>query len=132
MAKPGSDRLQRVLKLRDAALEVIRREGTWDAARNHPSLHFIVAEKNGLKFLHRAPFSSGPPARPSASYEQELVRQRAAPDLPYTLDIWSGTKVLSLQWDDAGKVNLISFKPGNWEMQLVETAFEAGSASAAG
>ena len=29
--------------------------------------------------------------------------------------VWHGCKVLSLQWDDAGQVEVISFNRGPWE-----------------
>ncbi len=49
------------------------------------------------------------------SYSPAQARQRADPVLPWGLDVWHGRKVLSLQWDDAGRVEVVSFNRGPWE-----------------
>ena len=36
-------------------------------------------------------------------------------NLPYSLDILCGRKVFNIEWNDAGEVQLVSFKRGSWE-----------------
>jgi hypothetical protein len=42
--------------------------------------------------------------------------------MPYGLDIWAHQKVMNLEWDDDGSVELITFKRGEWEAQLAAFA----------
>jgi hypothetical protein len=39
--------------------------------------------------------------------------------MPFLLDVWRGRKVLSIQWNE-GTVDVISFRRGEWEEQLLE------------
>lgn len=39
-------------------------------------------------------------------------------NLPYGLDVWSPHKVLNVEWDDDGRVVVVSYKPGAWESKL--------------
>jgi hypothetical protein len=42
--------------------------------------------------------------------------------LPHELSIWRkapSQKVLSVTWDDAGKIELVTYEPGEWEALLV-------------
>jgi hypothetical protein len=40
-------------------------------------------------------------------------------NLPYGLDVWvSKKKVMNIEWADDGRVELISFKPGDWQQRL--------------
>jgi hypothetical protein len=41
---------------------------------------------------------------------------------PYGLDIWAPKKVLNVEWSDQGKVELVSFRPGEWEAELIAAA----------
>jgi hypothetical protein len=114
--KPSPEKLRHVFQLTAAALVVIRRAGKWQKVG---SWRLTSAESGGLKIAYRSPFNLKPADLSSApSYVHEAARRRAAPDLPHKLDIWAPQKVLSVQWDDAGAVNLISFKPGEWEAAL--------------
>src|SRR3954463_5447115 len=71
----------------------------------------------------RSPFTPWPAeAPPAAASEQALSRQRAKPDLSWGLDVWHGRKVLSLQWDDEGQVEVMSFTRGPWEAEALALA----------
>ena len=39
--------------------------------------------------------------------------------LSWGLDVWRGRKLLSLQWDDAGRAEVISFTRGPWEEEVL-------------
>ena len=39
--------------------------------------------------------------------------------LPYSLDIWAGKKLLSIEWDDEGQVDLRRFARGDWRAKLL-------------
>jgi hypothetical protein len=43
--------------------------------------------------------------------------------LPHELSVWRKTpseKVFDVTWDEAGKLKLITYKPGEWEEQLAQ------------
>jgi hypothetical protein len=43
--------------------------------------------------------------------------------LPHELSIWRkvpSQKVLNVTWDDAGKIELITYEPGKWEEHLAQ------------
>ena len=47
------------------------------------------------------------------------MKQRAVPDLLYTMEVWYlNKKILSVQWGDDDEIQLISFRPGEWEAKL--------------
>lgn len=48
------------------------------------------------------------------------------PVLPYAIDVWSPKKVLSLQWGDLGEIDIISWKRGAWESELLNAARSSG------
>ena len=50
---------------------------------------------------------------------RQLAKQRADPVLPWRLDVWHERKVLSLQWDYAGRVEVISVSRGPWEEEVL-------------
>ena len=79
-------------------------------------LRMVTWKAGRFAFALRSPFTAwGIKASPPGSYSAALAKQRANPVLPWGLDVWHGRKVLSLQWDDAGRVEVISFNRGLWE-----------------
>jgi hypothetical protein len=86
----------RALRLRDFALTVVRRQGTWEQCGNGK---WLMARHGTISIAYRTPF-------------QQLF------GLPYGLDIWAPNKVMNLEWDDKGGVILVSFRPGGWEAEL--------------
>ena len=75
--------------------------------------------------LHRTPFTKPMPgSRQPLTYSHALLKQQAAPDLPYTLEVWyaDSHKVMNVQWDAEDKIQLISFRPGAWEADLTDQA----------
>ncbi len=79
-------------------------------------LRMVTWKAGRFAFALRSPFTAwGIKASPPGSYSAALAKQRANPVLPWGLDVWHGRKVLSLHWDDAGRVEVISFTRGPWE-----------------
>ena len=138
----GKLRIARAIAIRDHVLPLIREHGTLD---RHPfGKSYITTtrwfctlsgetlperaartDQGLLIFSLRTPFSNWDAVRsPVPSYAQALAKQQATrgrPVLGYGLDIWrSGSnKVLSIEWDDDGRSNLISMKPGAWEEECL-------------
>jgi hypothetical protein len=107
----------RAIRMRDLARSVLRaRGGDWLRTNVGPILSL---DAGSLRLVYRTPFQKLP--LPS----QELKYWAAADgakieNLPYGLDIWvtGQGKVLNIEWSDAGAIELISFRPGDWEMEL--------------
>ncbi len=108
-----TDRTARALAIRDHLLPLIRAHGAMREI-SKGGLRMVAWKAGRFAFALRSPFTSWPDVAPD-SYAAALAEQRAGPVLPWGLDVWHGCKVLSLQWDDAGRVEVISFNRGPWE-----------------
>ena len=108
-----SDRTARALAIRDHLLPLIRAHGAMREI-SKGGLRMVAWKAGRFAFALRSPFTSWPDVV-SDSYEAALAMQRAGPVLPWGLEVWHGGKVLSLQWDDAGRAEVISFARGPWE-----------------
>lgn len=126
-------KLDATLQLRDHALAIVRRHGSYQSAGE---AKFLIWRGEALSIMHQTPFQKWQDgdaavqalaAKHGASLEE--AKYAAAlhglefPEvLPYGLDIWRGKKVMSLEWADDGRARVISFKRGPWEADLLELA----------
>ena len=112
----GTAQTTRALAIRDHLLPLIRAQGVMEELGGSGSrMSRMVVWRTGLfAFALRSPFTPWPDAAP-LSYDAALAKQRASPLMPWGLDVWHQRKVLSLQWDDAGRAELINFNRGPWE-----------------
>jgi hypothetical protein len=108
-------RLGRALRLRDIALAIVRRQGTWKRAGK---VNLLMASHGTISIGYRTPFQRLPDANNQLKYMAAQLGRRAPQNLPYGLDIWAPKKVLNVEWDDQGNVVLVSFRPGEWEAEL--------------
>ena len=112
-----TDRTARALAIRDHLLPLIRAQGAMKEIGGS-GLRSVTWEVGGFGFMLRSPFTPWPDA-PLFSYNEALAKQRASPVLSWGLDVWRGRKLLSLQWDDAGRAEVISFTRGPWEEEVL-------------
>jgi hypothetical protein len=115
-----TERMQSALMLRDRAVSLCHRDGTWEACQtpSNTPLRILVATCGDLTFSHRTPFQRLPPAPILQDHTRAVLMQRAPSTLPYGLDIWAhGKKVFSVQWG-GDVVEIISFQRGEWEQRL--------------
>ncbi len=122
-----TDRTARALAIRDHLLPLVR---TLGAVReiSKGGLRLVTWKAGRFAFTLRGPFTSWPDAAPDP-YAAALAEQRASPVLPWGLDVWHGCKVLSLQWDDAGRAEVISFNRGPWEAEALAMGAESSPGS---
>ena len=107
-------KIARVTAIREHALRILREHGQWEMVSGTRELG---ATFDGLKMLYRTPFQPLPLESELLRYQRARVGGKA--NLPYGLDIWiPGKKVLNLEWSDDGALEIISFKPGDWERTL--------------
>ena len=125
MSNVGATHQARAVELRDLALTVIRERGEWRDLGGARMLGFTTA---GLTLLHRTPFQTFPnrPPMPDKAKYMTALERKAPPDLPYGLDVWSGGKVLNVEWDDE-RAYVISYTPGQWEAELEKLAIGEGA-----
>ena len=112
------NRLHAAIRIRDAALEKVEKEGEFEDTNIGP---LLVWRGDELEISHHTPFQKFPP--PS----EDVLRQCYAADvdptnnLPYGLDIWDTKgKVLNIEWDDKNHVDLLCFKRGKWEQKVLQ------------
>ena len=97
---------ERAIKLRDKALKVVRSQGTLSPMLTGKTVLFktLTYHSGKLHIHYRSPFKPGDAA--------------VAEGLPYGLDVYWPNKVLCIEWDDAGSVRVVGFRPGEWEGKL--------------
>lgn len=114
-------KLTRATELRDAALHFLALAGTWAESRRQDGtiVRFLEFRGDGISVMYRTPFQkvfSAP--SDSRKYLAALLGVDCEKNLPYGLDIFVGRKVLNIEWDNKGRIDLVSFKRGEWETRL--------------
>jgi len=107
------DRLERITRLKEEALLVLRERGEWKDIKGAGKM--LGASVGNLRMVMHTPFSRVPELTSQMKY---IAATDNKPILPYGMDIWAEKKVLSIEWNEEGALNVISFKPGDWEMAL--------------
>ncbi len=115
------EKLARAAKLRDAAIAIVRRYGTWETDGSG-ALKIMGARIDRIQIIYRTPFQSLPDDQSRQKYLAALHGIPLRRNLPYGLDIWTPKKVLNIEWDDRGRIQLVSFRPGQWETELITAA----------
>lgn len=104
----------RALAIRDHLLLLVRRGGWLEVQRD--LVRVVTLEQAPWVIHHWTPFNElqcGEASSPG--YRHAVERQRAAPDLPYGLEVWHGMKVLRVLWAEDGRSEVESFVRGPWE-----------------
>jgi hypothetical protein len=118
---------KRTIQLRDLALRVMKTLGDWEDLDGLRVVTFNDVP-TGLSVIYTTPFQKLPgrgPAPEFAKYLAAQARQQPPGNLPYGLDIWAaGKKVLNIEWSSDGRVDVIRYKPGDWEQRLLKLADE--------
>jgi hypothetical protein len=113
-----------ILALRDNATAMLK-QGAWhDDGRGH---RLLIREPEDVRLAYAGPFQV-------EEVPEEMRYFGAATGrggrLPHELSIWRkapSQKVLNVTWDDADKIVLITYEPGEWEGHL---ASEGGRSNA--
>jgi hypothetical protein len=104
-------RHQRAVELRDIALTIVQQRGKEQPVRGRsPAL--VYREGKGRRSIRIA-------------YRIEPKR-----GMRQTLDITLRAGLLSIEWSDDGRVEVLSYKPGPWERQIADMASRRQSAKA--
>jgi hypothetical protein len=100
--KTKSEKLARALALRDIAVDVAKRCGTLEQ-HYEPDANIFTVQIGKMIIAYRIAICAG-----CADFR-----------FPYGLDVWAPEKVLSIEWDDEGSVDLVNWRPGTWTSQLL-------------
>jgi len=85
-------------------------------------MKFLSARVGSLDILYRTPFQRMPQPGDVLKYQAAQLGLTVPENLPYGLDVWAPKKVLNIEWDDKGKVALVSLQRGTWELELIKLA----------
>jgi hypothetical protein len=116
-SKSKNDKVVRAIQLRDAALVMLQQHGIWEKTNIGKGLS--VALVGAISVAYRTPFQRLPEPSDYLKYCAAQLGVHAPKNLPYGLDIWAPKKVLNIEWDDKGNVELVSFRRGDWENTLL-------------
>jgi hypothetical protein len=108
-----------IITLRDNAMAMLE-QGAWhDDGKGH---RLRIRETQDLRVAYAGPFQMGAEEMPEEMKYFAAATGRSG-HLPHELSIWRkapSEKVLNVTWDDAGKLELITYQPGEWEVQLAD------------
>ena len=109
-------RADRARALRDLLVPLIQANGETEQVGGG---RFVVWKYPPWLLMLRTPFTRWPGSRDPASHREAVLMQQAKPVLPFGLDVFQSGKVMSLQWAEDGRFELISFRPGPWEVEVL-------------
>lgn len=109
--------------IREVALPLIAYNAQWLPADHSKNDNLVFEyEADGLKIVYatsHARFMEIVPITTSPEIDTAALLLAGLKTLPFRLNIWSDRrKVLNAEWDDRGKVHLVSFMTGPWERLL--------------
>jgi hypothetical protein len=108
-----------IIALRDDAM-VMLEQGAWHHDGNGHRLR--IRETEDLRVAYAGPFQMGAEEMPENLQYFAAATGRSG-HLPHELSVWRkapSEKVFDVTWDEAGKLKLITYKPGEWEAQLAD------------
>ena len=107
-----------IVALRDNAMAMLK-QGAWhDDGKGH---RLLFRETADLRIAYAGPLQMGAEEIPEEMKYFAAASGRSG-HLPHELSIWRkapSQKVLNVTWDDAGKIELMTCEPGEWEALLV-------------
>ena len=116
----------RAIKLRDEALKMVRSKGTLSPILTGKKVVYqtLTYRSGDLQIYFRTPFQPLPKPSNAAKHDAGVMGK---PLLPHSLDVSWPNKVLNIEWDDAGSVHVVGFRPGEWEGKLAALAAHKGA-----
>jgi hypothetical protein len=108
-----------IVPLRDNAM-VMLKQGAWhDDGKGH---RLLICETEDLRLAYAGPLQMGAEEMPEEMKYFAAATGRSG-HLPHELSVWRkapSQKVFNVTWDDAGKIELITHEPGEWEEHLAQ------------
>jgi hypothetical protein len=108
-----------IVALRDNAMAMLK-QGSWhDGGKGH---RLLIRETKDLRLAYAGPLQMGAEEAPEEMKYFGAATGRSG-HLPHELSIWRkapSQKVFNVTWDDAGKIELITHEPGEWDEHLAQ------------
>jgi hypothetical protein len=123
------EKIARATYLRDAAIQIVRREGKWQEVIVDKKPIFVMgANSSKLSILYTTPFQKLPEPSISKRLATDTEKYDSAAGLAsmpkreaFLLDIWDNQgKVLSVAWDDGKPIHIVFYRKKDWESDLDE------------
>ena len=117
MTKKRASRLDTAISIRDAAFKKVKNEGQFEDTDFGP---LLVWRGDELEISHHTLFQISPP--PDEDVLREYYEAGVDPELYllHGLDIWDTQgKVLNIMWNYNNHVEIVSFKRGEWEENVL-------------
>ena len=114
----GSVNEASIVALRDNAMAMLKQGAWYDDGKGH---RLLIREMADLRIAYAGPLQMGAEEMPEEMKYFAAATGRSG-HLPHELSIWRkapSQKVLNVAWDDAGKIELITYEPGEWEARMV-------------
>jgi hypothetical protein len=114
-------KLNDAINIRDRVLKKLSTSGRLEkVVQNFPAVCHWSGD--GVEVIYRSPFQKIPKGKndEKLNYVKALIKQKGGKvreQLPYGLDVWSKmqSKVLNIEWNESGQVDVIKFRRGPWE-----------------
>lgn len=106
------------MAIRDHILPLLREYGALEVQRD--TVRVVELRVGPRIFRHWTPFNDltiGEASSPG--YRHALERQHTKPDLPYGLEVYHRSQVLSILWSDNGALELVALVREAWEDQAL-------------
>ncbi len=101
-----SDQLNAARSIRDAAVARLQKEVEFESGYSFRDY------QQGIEMLLSCPAKNALPSTSTAAPR----RSDSVAHRPWSLDIWAGRKVLSLEWQEQSEeISILSFRRGDWE-----------------
>ena len=120
----GSTKLERAIAIRDAARDIVAREGKWEEVGIGGGKRIRVrsASFERIKIVYTTPFQPIPEMSSTMKWQCALhgydTKRHA-----YWIDIWdSWKKVFFVLWNDDEGLTVSSFRRGDWEERVLGRA----------
>jgi hypothetical protein len=117
MSKAG--RIAKIVQLRDRAMALLREHSKChDRGGGHK---MMCRDTEHLKITYAGPFQKW--ATDTSETKRHFQTMNSVVHLPHMLGVWwkdPFKKVLFIEWSDEGKIEVVSYKRGDWEAHLLE------------
>lgn len=101
------------MALRDRAVALVKAKGAWDMVED---TKVLAVQSGDTRIAYRTPFQR--PGGPSDA-DKYAAAVAGVRRLPYALGVWwRGSMEVHLEWDDAGRFEVVTFRRGPWERHL--------------
>jgi hypothetical protein len=106
-------RIARATELRNLAVDLVALRGAMaDAVDGDKTIQVMTFEGDRLAVLYKTPRVSLSDGGAPAQFRPK----------DFMVDVWfDGSKTMSVQWDHEEPVEVVAFKPGEWEDSIAKT-----------